>query len=59
MAAEAAALASRLALRMAAADDWPVQRRSEKDVKEVLDSPEYREVTEFFAQVKAYYEENS
>ena len=56
---EAAALASLLALRMASVDDWPVQRRSEQDVKEVLDSPEYREVTEFFAQVKAYYEENS
>ncbi len=56
---EAAVLAARLALRMAIASEWPAARRSSTDVQAVLDSPEYREVTEFFAQVKAYYQENS
>lgn len=56
---EAAALAARLALRMANEDEWPVSRRSAQDVQAVLDSPEYREEDKFFAQVKAFYDENS
>jgi Zn-dependent M28 family amino/carboxypeptidase len=56
---EAAALAARLALRMASADEWPAARRTEAAVKEVLAGPDYREVTEFFAEVKAFYEENA
>lgn len=55
---EAAALAARLALRMASIDRWPVARRSREAVTEVLDSPEHREMMEFFASVNAYYEQN-
>ncbi len=56
---EAAALAARLALRMASTDEWPAARRSKADVREVLDGPDYREVTEFFAQVRTFYEKNN
>ncbi|MDX1413691.1 MAG: M28 family peptidase [Candidatus Promineifilaceae bacterium] len=55
---EAAAFAARLALRMAAERDWPVQRRSEEDVKKVLDSPDYREEIEFYERLNAYYRQN-
>jgi len=55
---EAAVLAARLALRMATAENWPVGKRSAQDVKEVLDSPDNREYTEFSAQVNTYYREN-
>ena len=55
---EAAALAARLALRMASEEKWPVERRSAQGVEEVLDSPEYREETDFAAKVRAYYQEN-
>ncbi len=51
---EAAALSARLALRMAAEDVWPGERRSPTAVQGVLDSPEYREEQEFNAQVKTY-----
>lgn len=54
---EAAALAARLALRMASAQEWPVQRRSQSAVKAILDSPDYRAEQEFNAEVKAYYDE--
>ena len=55
---EAAVLAARLALRMASEEEWPVSRRSREDVEEILDSPDYREYTEFAAGVRAYYKEH-
>ncbi len=55
---EAAVLAARVALRMASEENWPVKRRSAQDVEDILDSPEYREYTEFSAKVRAYYQEN-
>jgi Zn-dependent M28 family amino/carboxypeptidase len=52
----ASALAARLALRMASEETWPVTRRDEKTVLELLDSPEYREEKEFRDQLDAFYE---
>jgi Zn-dependent M28 family amino/carboxypeptidase len=53
---EASTLAARLALRMASEETWPVTRRDEKTVLELLDSPEYREEKEFREQLDAFYE---
>jgi len=54
---EAAALAARLAIRMASEEKWPAKRRSSQMVEDVLDNPEYREETDFSAKVRAYYQE--
>jgi Zn-dependent M28 family amino/carboxypeptidase len=54
---EAAALTARLILRMASAETWPVTRREEKAVLELLDSPEYREETEYRQRLDAFYKE--
>jgi Zn-dependent M28 family amino/carboxypeptidase len=51
----AAALAARLALRMASEKSWHAQRRSRSTVQKILDRPEYREEQELAAQVKAFY----
>jgi hypothetical protein len=40
---EAAALAARLLLRMAAEEHWPATQRTAGAVQELLDSPAYRE----------------
>lgn len=53
---EAAALAARLALRLASVDAWPVSRRSVEDVEALLASkPNYKAEQELEAQVKEYY----
>jgi Zn-dependent M28 family amino/carboxypeptidase len=54
---EAATLAARLALRMASMEVWPTKRRSVEAVEDILDSPDFREESEFFARVRAYYHE--
>ncbi len=54
---EAAALAARLALRVASAEDWPVSRRDERTVMELLDSPDYRVEQEFRTRLAAFYEQ--
>jgi Zn-dependent M28 family amino/carboxypeptidase len=54
---EAAALAARVALRIASLESWPVGLREEQEVLELLDTPEYREEKEFRAQLEAFYEE--
>jgi aminopeptidase YwaD len=56
---EAAALAARLALRMASAKNWPVERRTEEQVKGILDSPDYREETELSERARSFYREHS
>ena len=56
---EAAALAARLAMRMADEKEWPARRRSQSAVQAILDSPEYREEQELYAQVKSYYAERN
>jgi len=53
---EASTLAARLALRMASEETWPVTRRDEKAVLELLDSPEYREEQEYRDRLDAFYE---
>ena len=52
---EAAAVAARLALRIASDADWPVAQRSKELVRELLDSPEYREERRFRETVDALY----
>jgi Zn-dependent M28 family amino/carboxypeptidase len=54
---EAAALTARLALRMASAETWPVSRREPQAVLDLLDSPEYREETEYRQRLDAFYRE--
>jgi Zn-dependent M28 family amino/carboxypeptidase len=54
---EAATLTARLVLRMASAEIWPVARREEKAVLELLDSPEYQEETEYRQRLDAFYKE--
>lgn len=51
---EAAVLAARLALRIAKDENWPASRRSVETVKELLDSPEYREEVAFNSRLEAY-----
>jgi Zn-dependent M28 family amino/carboxypeptidase len=51
----AAALAARLAMRVASADDWPVSRRAEATVQELLDSPDYQEEKAFRERLDAFY----
>lgn len=53
---EAATLAARLALRVASEENWPVTRRAESTVLELLDSPDYREEKEFTDRLDAFYE---
>jgi Iap family predicted aminopeptidase len=52
---EAADLAARLALRVAAAEEWPVQRRDPEAVQQALARPDFQEEAELFAEVTAFY----
>ena len=52
---EASTLAARLALRIASEGDWPVARRNQDAVLELLDTPEYQVEREFWARVDAFY----
>lgn len=54
---EAAVLAAGLALRMANAVEWPARQRSQEAVAALLDNPENREESAFFAELEAYYRE--
>jgi len=54
---EAATLAARLALRVASAENWPVSRRDEQAVMELLDSPDYRVEQEFRNRLAVFYEQ--
>jgi Zn-dependent M28 family amino/carboxypeptidase len=53
----AAALAARVALRVAGEKDWPVKQRSVEEVTALLDGPDYREEKAFRAQVDALYKQ--
>ncbi|MCP4543909.1 MAG: M28 family peptidase [Chloroflexi bacterium] len=53
---EASTLAARLALRMASEETWPVTKRDEKTVSEMLDHPEYQEGKKYRERISAYYE---
>lgn len=52
---DAAVMAARLALRFATASDWPVQRRSQEEVDDILNRPEYVETGELKKAVDAFY----
>jgi len=54
---EASSLAARVLLRMASEEAWPVTRRDEKAILELLDSPEHRESKAFRDRLDAFYEE--
>ena len=54
---EASTLAARLALRMASQETWPVTRRDENVVMELLDSPDYRQEQIFRKRLRAFYAE--
>lgn len=51
---EAAALAARLALRIAKDEQWPAQRRSLESVQALLDGPEYREEVAYNKRLDAF-----
>ena len=53
---EAAALACRLALRMADAPEWPVSRRSDDEVQALFDMPDHQEEADIRAKIAAYKE---
>jgi aminopeptidase YwaD len=52
---EASVLAARLAYRMAADEEWPAARRSQKTVSELLDNPDNKEEEAFFAKLDEFY----
>jgi Zn-dependent M28 family amino/carboxypeptidase len=54
---EASTLAARLAMRIANEESWPVARRNEAAVAEVLDTPDNRELQAFREEVDAFYKE--
>jgi Zn-dependent M28 family amino/carboxypeptidase len=54
---EAAALAARIALRVAKEDDWPVAHRDEDAIAELLETPEQKDVQEFYNRLDALYEQ--
>lgn len=54
---EAADLAARVMLRVAAAEEWPVIRRDATAVQKALERPDFQEEAELFAQVAAFYQE--
>jgi len=53
---DAAALAARLALRIASEDDWPVSTRDKEAVTEILTKPERKELYDFRQRIAAYFE---
>jgi hypothetical protein len=53
---EASTLAARLLLRMADTEDWPVVRRTEEAVQELLDTPEYQEEEIYRQRLAAFYQ---
>ena len=55
---EAAALASRLALRLATTSDWPASRRSSVAVAALFDKPGYLDEAEIRTQIETYVTAN-
>jgi Iap family predicted aminopeptidase len=55
---EAAALAARLALRIANADDWPAERRPKEEIDALFKGPQYAEEQAYRDAIAAYYEKN-
>jgi len=52
---EASVLAARLALRIASQKPWPASQREKAAVLELLDSPDYRQESEFRDRLDAFY----
>jgi Zn-dependent M28 family amino/carboxypeptidase len=52
---EAAALASRLLLRIATSDGWPAGRRDQDSVAAVLDGPDYNEEAAYRTRIETFY----
>ena len=53
---DAAALAARLALRIASETEWPASARDKDAVTEILTQPERKELYDFDQRIKKYYE---
>jgi aminopeptidase YwaD len=53
---EASTLAARLVLRAASEETWPVARREQAALKELLDTPDYRELQAFRQKLDAFYQ---
>lgn len=56
---EAAALAARLVLRVAHAENWPAKRRTADAVKALFAGPQYEDEAKFRAAIAAHYEAHS
>jgi hypothetical protein len=54
---EASALAARLALRLASEESWPISRREADKVKQLLDTPEYREEEVYRQRLEAFLQQ--
>ena len=55
---DAAALACRLALRIADTEDWPAERRSSEEVAKLFDKPDYQEEADIRAKINIYKDSN-
>jgi Zn-dependent M28 family amino/carboxypeptidase len=53
---DAAALAARLAVRIASEEDWPVSGREKAAVTELLTIPERKELYDYNQRIKAFYD---
>jgi len=54
---EAATLTARLVLRLAdIGESWPARRRSQEEVNQLFDAPEYRDEAEFRSRMRAYFQ---
>jgi Zn-dependent M28 family amino/carboxypeptidase len=54
---EASTLAARLAMRFACDENWPVARRDEKVVLDLLDTPDYQEEQAFRERLAEFYQQ--
>ena len=53
---DAAALAARLAVRIAGEEDWPISGRDEASVTKILTSPERKELYDYHQRIKAFFD---
>ena len=53
---EAAAMAARLAIRIADAAEWPAARRGQEAVAALFDKQQYQDEAAIFAKIRAYKE---
>ena len=54
---EASALAARLAMRIASAENWPVNKREKSEVQDLLNTPEYQEEEAYRQKIAQLYKD--